>query len=375
MYNFDEVINRRGTNSSKWDTFDPELLPMWVADMDFAAPPPVIKALKERIDHGIFGYGIPGELPAIICDWMLKEYGASVEEEWIVLLPAIVPALRVLCRLREGPPLINTPNYNVLLDAPNQAGKDRVLVPLKNSNEHYTIDYDLIKERLSSSTKLFFLCNPHNPVGRVYTREELLELSRFAREHDLLVVSDEVHCGLVYEGAHIPWFTVDDYARDRSVTLMGPGKTFNLPGLSLGAAIIPNPELRKEFTGMCYPFSSPTVLSACAAEAAFRDSQDWHRELVNYLRGNRDYLENRLSSFGGCTFTHTEGTYLQWIDFRPLGMEEPFQWLQEHPKILASDGLTYGSDGYVRLNFGCPRSVLEGALDRIEESLREQKLL
>ncbi|MDR3122851.1 MAG: aminotransferase class I/II-fold pyridoxal phosphate-dependent enzyme, partial [Treponema sp.] len=213
-YDFDEPVERRGSGSVKWDTTEAGTLPMFVADMDFRSAPPVIAALREKIDHGVFGYGQDPEFPRVIKKWFQDEYQAAIEEDWLVTLPAIVPVLAAASHLREGPALINTPNYHVLLEAPRRAGKETVLSPLKNTNEYYEIDFEDLRARTGDDVRLFYLCNPHNPVGRVYKREELEELSAFAREKNLIVISDEVHCGLVYDRPHIPWFTVDRWAAE-----------------------------------------------------------------------------------------------------------------------------------------------------------------
>ena len=371
MYNFDNPVTRRGTQSVKWDKFAEDLFPMWIADTDFPAPPMVIKALRERVDHGVFGYGLADDLPGIILKWLREEFNVTAEEDWIILLPAIVPTLRMLARLREGPVMINTPNYNALLDAPLRAGKNTVLSPMKNHNEYYTMDFADMQERLGKDVQLFYLCNPHNPVGRVYAKEELLELSRFARRNNLIIVSDEVHCGLTFDRPHIPWFSVDEYAMERGITLFGPAKTFNLPGLPLGIAVIPNEALRREFTEITYGLPGPGVFSVIAAKAAFGESREWKNAMVEYLRQNRDFLEKYLSkAFPAAGFTHAEGTYLSWIDFRPLGIEHPYEWLRENPKILAGEGKIYGTEGYVRLNFGTSHERLETALNRIEECVK-----
>ena len=371
MFSLDGQVERRGTRCAKWDKFGKDLLPMWVADMDFPAPPAVLKALRERVEHGVFGYGLDDDMPGIICGWIRSEFRVGVEEDWIVLLPAIVPALRAACNLTEGPVMINVPNYNNLLDAPLKAGKKAIRSPLKNQDEKYEIDFADMQKRVSGDLRLLFLCNPHNPVGRVYTNDELLELSRFARKNNLIVISDEVHCGLVFDRPHIPWFTVDDYAAEQGITLIGPAKTYNLPGLPLGFAVIPNKDLRAEFRKTCYAMPAPGVFSVIAAKAAFGESREWKNALLEYLRQNRDYLEKRLrTAFPAARLPHVEGTYLQWVDFRPLGIEHPYQWLQDHPKILAVDGKVYGCEGYIRLNFGTRRSLLEEALDRIEECVK-----
>ena len=368
MYDFDKPVERRGTLSVKWDGIGKELLPMWVADMDFSAPPAVLKALQKRIEHGVFGYSITEELPGIIRKWFYNEFCLTVEESWIVLLPAIIPAFNAGSRLREGRVMLHIPNYNGLLYAPLAAGKGTVLSSLRNSNEFYEMDFDDMQSRLDSDVKLFFLCNPQNPVGRVYTKDELLRLSVFAQKNNLLVISDEAHWGLVFDRPHTPYFSVNDYSMENSITVIGPAKTFNLPGLPFGFAVIPNENLRTEFKKLCYAFPEPGILNMIAAGAAFGESGDWKNALVEYLRSNRDYLENRLKkSFPKAKFTHVEGTYLQWIDFRPMGIKEPFQWLIDHPKIFTSDGRIFGAEGYIRLNFGTTRARLADALDRIEE--------
>ena len=371
MYNFDEIIERRGTQSLKWDSEGKDLLHMWVADMDFRAPPAVLRALHERVEHGVFGYGIAEELPGIICRWLREEFGVAAQEDWILLLTGIVPVLRAASHLREGPVMINTPNYNALLDAPLKAGKPTILSPLKtaaDTNEKYEMDFDDMRQRVTKETTLFYLCNPHNPVGRVYAKEELARLSSFAKANNLIVVSDEVHCGISFDRPHIPWFSVDDYAREQSITLIGPAKTFNIPGLPSGFAVIPNEKLRGEFKRTCYALPGPGVLSVIAAAAAFGESREWKTAMVDYLRQNRDYLEGRLrAAFPRARLPHAEGTYLQWIDFRPEGIANPFEWLKQGPKILASDGKIFGTEGYVRINFGAPRARLEEAVDRMEE--------
>ena len=375
MYNFDEVVDRRGTQCAKWDSIDKDLFPMWVADMDFPAPPPVLKALRERVEHGIFGYGIADDLPPVICNWLREEFKVAVEEEWVVLLPSIVSVLKTASRLRGGPVMINTPNYNCLLDAPLKAGKETILSPLKKTGgtfEHYEMDFDDMQKKAGPGKNLFYLCNPHNPVGRVYSREELLELSRFARKNNMVVVSDEVHCGITFDRPHIPWFSVDEYSGEQGITIIGPAKTFNIPGLPSCFAVVPNKKLREEFINICCCLSEPGVLSVIAAKAAFGESREWKNAMVEYLRQNRDFLESRLrEAFPAASLTHVEGTYLQWVDFRPLGIEFPFEWLKEKPKILASDGKIFGKEFYVRLNFGMPRPLLEKAINRIEECVRK----
>jgi cystathionine beta-lyase len=258
----------------------------------------------------------------------------------------------------------------MLLQAPLKAGKKTILSPLKNTDEYYEFDFDDLRRRTEPDTRLFFLCNPHNPTGRVFKHEELAELSRFAKERGILVISDEAHCGLVYDRPHIPWFMVDAYSADQGITIMGPGKTYNMAGIPFGFAVIPNKAVRDEFEKVCYSVPKPGVLNVAAAKAAYGSSGEWKLELVEYLKGNRDFFEKALKeTFPTARLTHVEGTYLQWIDFRPLGIKEPYLWLKEKAKILANDGTIFALEGYVRLNFGTTRAHLEEAVEQIKKAL------
>jgi len=374
MYNFNELVNRHGTHSVKWDEIDGNLLPMWIADMDFKAPPAVLKALRDEAEYGIFGYSTHENIPGILKKWMQDEFSLAVEEDWIVLLPAVIPAFRAACSLADGPVIMHVPNYTGLLNTPPAAGKKTVLSPLKNTNEFYEMDFGDMQRCAGEGGKLFFLCNPHNPVGRVYTRDELEEVSRFAKKNNLIVMSDEVHCGLVFDRPHIPYFSVDDYSMQNSITIIGPAKTYNIPGLPFGFAVIPGAGLRADFVKACYTLPEIGIFNLTAAAAAYGESHEWKNALVDYLRSNRDYLEERLKkNFGGAKFTHVEGTYLQWIDLRPMGIVNPFQWLVDNSKIYTSDGKIYGTPGYVRMNFGTTRARLTEALDRMEESFKKLK--
>ncbi|MDR2634143.1 MAG: aminotransferase class I/II-fold pyridoxal phosphate-dependent enzyme [Treponema sp.] len=372
-FNFDEMVDRRGFGSVKWDTLGEGTLPMFVADMDFRSSPQIIEALESKIRHGIFGYGQDPELPGIIKKWFQDEYHLSIEEDWILLLPAIVPVLAAVSRLREGPVMITTPNYHVLLAAPAKAGKKTILSPLRNTDEYYQMDFDDMRQRIQPEVRLFYLCNPHNPVGRVYKYEELKELSLFAKERNLIVISDEAHCGLVFDRPHIPFFSVDEYAAQQSISIMGPGKTYNLAGLPFAFALIPNKTLREDFRKTCYTLPQPGILNMAAAKAAYGSSGEWHLQLVDYLRGNRDYFEKALrEQFPAAKLTHVEGTYLQWVDFRPLGIADPYQWLKDKAKILPNQGKPFGLEGYVRFNFGTTRARLEEAIGRMQEGLNRR---
>ena len=371
-FDFDREINRFNTHSLKWDFCGKEQLPLWVADSDFLVPPAVTKRLKDRIEHGLYGYYLEGnEIYDVLMNWFLEEYNVTIpKKDWIKLVPAIVPSLAVASNIGGGKSIVCTPNYCGLLGAPLSAGNELIKVPLKNENEHYSMDFDALEAAITEDTKIFYLCNPHNPVGRVYSMEELKQVSAFAKKHHLLVVSDEVHCEIIFEGKHIPFFTVDDYAREHSITLYSNGKMYNVPDLILAFAVIPNQELRKEFERLGYAFGEEHVLNVEAGIATYAESGEWRKQLLVYLKNNRDYLEQQLKMrFPKAKVVHLEGTYLEWVDFRAYGNDVDAGFFKRKAKVFLSEGEIFGSDGYVRINFATRRKILEEALDRMERAL------
>ena len=370
-FDFDTPIFRRGTDSIKWDSYPPEYLPMFIADSDFAVPREITAALIARAEHPIYGYSRPGDgLIEAFLVWHERAYGLRPDRDWLVLLPGIVPALAVASGLQDGKSLTVTPNYPMLLNAPERAGREMLTVPLGNDAERYFFDFDALQGALTKDTRLFYLCNPQNPVGRVYTREELEEVSAFAEKNGLTVISDEIHCELVYDHPHTPFFTVSDYAREHSVTLMAPGKTYNIPGVAMAFAIIPNAALKARFQKLGYAMGHPGIFETAAATAAYRDGGPWRDALVSYLRANRDELEHTLARrFPKARFPHPEGTYLQWVDFRAYGLRNSDDF-KTKANIIVNDGRQFGAPGYVRINFACTRSTLTEALDRIEHAVR-----
>lgn len=373
-FDFDHEIKRRGTNSIKWDIFSPEYIPLFIADMDFASPPAVIEAIEKRVSHGIFGYTNPSEeLYDTILAWFKQEYNFEIKKSWISWLHGIVPALGVSSAMVAGDVITTIPNYSMLLSAPQKAGKKLIVSHLKVVDGRYEIDFDDLESKVTDKTKIFLLCNPHNPVGRVYTKEELLKITEFCNKHDLILVSDEIHCELILEGRHIPIVTTGDFALERSITFMSPGKTYNMAGIPIAFAIIPNPELKKSFEAAGYAMSHPGTLSYEACNAAYGKSGEWREALIEYLRDNRDYLEEELKRrFPEIIYTHVEGTYLLWLDFRPLGIENPYKFFYDNAKVVFSNGSDFGEEGFVRFNFACCRAVLEKALDRIETAIKKK---
>ena len=274
----------------------------------------------------------------------------------------------------DGSILYSTPMYTHIRRLPQEARAAVTEVPMKENNLFYTMDFEALEQAVTPQTGVYVLCNPHNPVGRVFTRQELTQVADFAKKHELFVVADEIHCELVLEGEHIPYFSLNKEAEQNSITLCSAGKIANIPGLPLAYAIIPNPDLRKRFEEETLGlFPVRNILSETALTAAYNGSCDaWKEELRDYLRANRDYLEVRISEIPGLKAVHNQATYLVWIDTRETGITDPYAFFLEKARVHFNDGKTYGLDGFVRLNFGCPRSQLKETLDRVEQTLKQK---
>ena len=374
MSSFDTPIDRRGSDSFKWGKYaGRDILPLWVADMDFAAPPAVLAALHRRIEHGVFGYGGPWpSLTESVLAHLQGEYGWSIEPEWLVWLPGLVTGLNVACRAVDGEVLTATPIYPPFLSAPHFSGRKLNRVELARDNNRWHWDMAALQLATTAATRLFLFCHPHNPVGRCWSRDELLALADYAERNDLVVCSDEIHCGLILDAdkRHIPFASLSPAAAQRSITLLAPSKTFNIPGLGCAFAVIPNPALRRRFEQAMHGIvPHVNVLGLAACEAAFRHGGDWHRELIAYLRGNRDRVAATMDSLPGVRMAPVEATYLAWIDVRDLRLAKPAAHFEAHG-IGLSDGSDFGAPGWLRLNFGCPRATLDEALSRFERAVR-----
>jgi cystathionine beta-lyase len=373
---FDSLIDRRASDAIKWRKYgERDILPLWIADMDFAAPPPVISALQQRIAHGVFGYGGPWpSLTESVLAHLKNEYSWPVDPEWLVWLPGLVTGLNLACRTVEGDVLTATPIYPPFLSAPHLSGRQLSRFALQEVDGHWQWDKIARKKALTVTSRLFLLCHPHNPVGRCWSREELLDLANFAEENDLIVCSDEIHCGLILDAdkRHIPFASLSPEAAKRSITLMAPSKTYNIPGLGCSFAIIPDAQLRQRFERVMLGIvPHVNVLGLAACEAAYRDCAGWHGELIAYLRANRDLVFRTVNAEKGVKMGHLEATYLAWIDVRELALSHPLAHFEAHGLGL-SDGADFGLPGYLRLNFGCPRSTLEEALRRFVAGCRSR---
>jgi cystathionine beta-lyase len=379
-YDFDKPVERRGGDSIKWQRYGDEVIPMWVADMDFVSPEPIIQALHERVDHRVFGYTRPSdELVQVVRERLERLYGWEVPEEHIIFVPGVVTGLNFAFQLFAGPgdgALVQPPVYSHFITDPVVRGLVLNDPPLVEKDDTYEIDFDAFEAAITVRTKIFVLCNPHNPVGRVYTREELERLADICLRHNILMCSDEIHCDLIYPGyRHLPLATLSPEAADRTITFMSPSKTFNLAGLGCSFAVISNPVLRDAWVrGSQGLIPHVNILGLTAALAGFRKGQEWLDQCLSYLKGNRDFLARYLHAcLPSIKMTRMEGTYLAWLDCRQSGIEgDPFTFFLKKAKVALNDGTQCGKGGkgFVRLNFACPRKTLIQGLDRMADALK-----
>lgn len=378
MFSFNTPIERRNTGSIKWNKYQGrDVIPMWVADMDFACAPAIVEALHRRVDHGIFGYAdVPPELVEVIVSGLERDYRWRIEPDWIVWLPSLVVGLNAVSRAFAGPGddiLTATPIYPPFLSAPVNTGCNPVRVPMREDSGTWRWDLDALNQAIGPRARMLLLCNPHNPAGRVFTKEELAALAEICVRRDLVLCSDEIHCGLILDRDkhHIPVASLNPEIAARTVTLMSASKTFNLPALGCAYAIVSNPalraKLRKAMAGIVHHVG---LMGYVATLAAYRDSRDWQAALLDYLRDNRDLVEKQIGAIPSLRIWHAEATYLSWIDATRLPINNPVEFLEE-AGVGLYDGALFGAPGYLRLNFACPRDMLAQALARITGALAQ----
>jgi len=375
-HDFDTVIPRDGTASLKWDRYaGRDVLPFWVADMDFQVAPVIQEALLERIQHPIYGYTLPPTgLAEAVISHLSAEYDWSVEADWIVWLPGVVPGLAAACRAfcsTGEEALVNPPIYHHFFDS-HEAPRQRLIeVPLQQIGQRRTYDIEAMRAACTDQTRLLMLCSPHNPVGTVFTAEELAEIGELGIERDLIVVSDEIHCDLVLDETvhHVPTALACPALAPRLITLMSASKTFNIAGLNCSFAIIADKALRARFAAGCRNLVPPVPpLAYAATRAAYASGQGWRRQLITYLQGNLALLAERVADMPGLTLLPLQATYLAWIDATALGLDDPQAFFEEQGVGL-SNGQQFGQSGYLRLNFACPRSMLDAGLSRMAKAL------
>lgn len=375
---FDQPLDRLAFHSTKWERYrDRNVLPLWVADMDFAAPEPVRDALAAHVAHGVFGYTQPAPtLGSAVAAYLLRQYGWAVDPAHLVWLGGLVSGLNLAVRAASAPDeavAVFSPVYPPFLGAPELQGRRLVDLPLIGQDMHYTIDWPALEQALAQGARLLLFCHPHNPVGRAWRDDELARLAEVLARYDAYVCSDEIHCDLILDAGrrHRPLADFPGMA-ERCITLMGPGKTFNIAGLGIAFAVIANATLRRRFVrAMQGLVPGPCGPAYAALEAAVTQCEPWRRALLDYLRENRDHLANALAALG-LPATYPEATFLTWIDARDLATangEPPVAHFERHGLGL-SDGAPFGAPGFVRFNFGCRRETLLLAIERLQRACR-----
>lgn len=381
MYNFDETVERRQTSCCKWDEVKGEdLLPMWVADMDFKSPPEVIAALENRVRHGVFGYsGCWDSWYEVLITWMKKRYSWEARREWIDNSPGVVASLNMLVRAFTHPGdqvIIQTPVYSPFYAAVRSNGCQLVRNSLILEDNKYRMDLSNLKSRMNSRVKAMILCSPHNPGGRVWSLEELRDLGEFCLERDIVVISDEIHCDLIFPGCqHNAFAAISPEFEQNSVILNAPSKTFNIAGIQAASTIIPNDKLRTAYrhvlsnSGMDWP----NVFAVTAMEAAYTYGEAWLDEMMVYIRDNyllvKSFIAERIPQI---RVIESEGTFLVWLDCRGLGLDdqELNSFIKKEARLMLSPGHIFGEEGkgFQRINIGCPRSIVREALQRLESA-------
>jgi len=381
-FDFDQVLDRRSSDSTKWRKYGPDVLPLWVADMDFRCPEPVLSALHRRVEHGIFGYGQePPELRSELVEHLQRFHNWEISPEWLVFVPGVVSGFNVACRALTRPGdglLVQTPVYFPILRVPDNAHLTMNSMELtQRPDGQYEVDLELFERIITGRTRVFILCNPQNPLGRVFRKDELEQMAEVCLRHGVAIVSDEIHCDLVFSGhRHLSVAALDPEIARRSITLLAPSKTYNIAGLHCSVAVVPDAGLRARYKaafGDVVP--GVGVLAFTAALAAYQHGQAWLDEVLGYLEANRDFLHDYVAAhLPGITMARPEGTYLAWLDCRPANLPgNPHRFFLEKAGVAMNDGETFGpgGEGFVRLNFACPRSTLVEALERIRNALAE----
>ena len=371
MFNFDEVIDRTKSSCEKWDKYKgQDIIPAWVADMDFKSPPCVIEALEQRVREGVFGYtGVDEETYEAIISFIKRHYDWEIQKEWIVFTHGVVSSMNVACLSVETHSVMTTtPIYPHFMKAPKYANKEILAIQMKEENNRWTLDYEMMEKAITPTCKLFMLCNPYNPSGTVFTCKELERLSAFCLKHDLTICSDEIHADLLLnpDAKHIPIASLNEAIAQKSITLMAPSKTFNIAGLQASFAIIPNSTLRTSFQKtMGSMLGGINLLGLCTMKAAYEGGDAWLEALRVYLRENLAMVHAFISKNPRLKLLSQDATFLAWIDASALHVKSPYAFFLQHGVGL-SDGAPFGDATFIRLNFGTRRALLTQILDRMQ---------
>lgn len=383
QYNFDEITDRRGTNSYKWDNAPEGVIPLWVADMDFRTAAPVVEALRQRVGHGIFGYTkVPDEYYEAVIGWFGRRHGLHILKDWIIYTSGVVPAVSAILKAMTEPGdkvLVQTPVYNCFFSSIRNNGCTAESSPLVRTGDTYTIDFEDFEAKAADpSAKVFILCNPHNPAGRVWTAEELRKMGEICLRHNVFVIADEIHCELVYPGCeYVPFASLSDEFRRNSATCVSPSKAFNIAGLQIADIIVSDPDTRARIDRAINinEVCDVNPFGVIATIAAYNEGEEWLEQLLSYLKGNyefmKDFCASRLPEF---PLARLEGTYLVWMDCSVLKIPsgELEDRLMKEAGIWLNAGTMYGAEGegFQRWNIACPRARLQEALERFEKFVR-----
>lgn len=388
MYNFDASISRQGTGCRKWDSLDSvfgydDILPFWIADMEFAAPPGVTAALKDRIEHPVYGYHTrERSFYQSVIEWESTRHGWNIEPEWVLNAPGVVPSINfaILALTEPGDQIIiQPPVYPPFFSCVTKNKRQVIENPLINRDGCYVPDFEDLERKMNPKVKMLILCSPHNPVGRVWTQDELARLTDICLRHKVIIVADEIHADLVYGGhKHIPLSLLDSDVAQSTITFISPSKTFNIAGTYTSFAVIPNETMRRKFAKLmgALHLESGNLFGITAAEAAYRTGDQWLDELLPYLEGNAQFLTDYIKdNIPGVSTYQPQGTYLAWLDFRQSGIpvSNLTHFLVHNARLGLNDGTTFGTQGtgFARLNFGCTRSLLAEGLSRLETAMKK----
>ncbi|MBP1991002.1 MalY/PatB family protein [Paenibacillus eucommiae] len=380
-FDFDKVIDRRGTYSYKWDQSeklfgDKDILPLWVADMDFSSPPAVAEAIAKRAAQGIYGYTVKtAAYTDAITGWFKRRHQWEISPEWLTDSPGIVPSLSIAVDLFSEPGskvILQSPVYYPFYDVIRMNGRQVADNALLLNDSYYTMDLGHLEELMQDGAKLLLLCNPHNPGGRVWKREELVSVGELCQKYNVTVVSDEIHCDLIHKGhQHIPFASISDEFAQMSLTCLAPTKTFNLPGIPVSFVVTPNARLKKKFDFKLKTLSLHMLnfFAPVAVEASYNQGEEWLEQMLDYVGDNADYALSYLSEhLPQLQAMRPEGTYLLWVDCRKLNLDAAGikALMYEKGKVAFNEGSIFGAggQGFVRINLACPRSILQEALER-----------
>nr|WP_288330751.1 MalY/PatB family protein [uncultured Prevotella sp.] len=385
-FDFDTVINRRGTNSYKWDIVKEEdVIPLWVADMDFKAAPAILEALKKRVEHGVFGYTlVPDSYYEAIINWFARRHNWQIDRSWIIYTTGVVPAVSCAIKALTLPGekvLIQTPDYNCFFSSIKNNGCEVAENELVRRGDSYEVDFeDFERQCADEKTTVFLLCNPHNPAGRVWTKEELERMNDICLAHGVRVISDEIHCELVMPGHRFtPFAAISDACRDNSVVLNSPTKAFNIAGLQIANIICADPAMRRRIDRAVNinEVCDVNPFGVVALQAAYNESEEWLDSLNHYIWGNylalKEFIAKELPRL---EVTRLEGTYLAWVDIKATGLtsDEAYEKLMKEGRVYVNSGTMYGrraGEGYLRINLACPRATLLEGLKRMGGVLRQ----